>query len=74
MGLLLSTVGLVEGVVVNGWVGGRVLLSTVGLEGVCNNVVRFKSKRAFKPRSIPKIGLWEFFGYMYHFLPVKYYR
>ena len=67
MGLLLSTVGLVEGVVVNGWVGGRVLLSTVGLEGVCNNV-----EIQMGTRSIPKIGLWEFFGY--HFLPVKYYR
>ena len=58
MGLLLSTVGLVEGVVVNGWVGGRVLLSTVGLEGVCNNV-----EIQMGTRSIPKIGLWEFFGY-----------
>ena len=45
----------------------RVLLSTVGLEGVCNNV-----EIQMGTRSIPKIGLWEFFGY--HFLPVKYYR
>ena len=61
MGLLLSTVGLVEGVVVNGWVGGRVLLSTVGLEGVCNNV-----EIQMGTRSIPKIGLWEFFGYHFY--------